>query len=740
MKPEVLQRFIVQGFLSVPPAASVPNETHAGISDAIMACGMSVPNPKFHGMPSPGGDAAGNNLLQAVPQVAGPACLKSPELKEVLTGLLGEGYRIHPHTRTHLRQKGAQTTMWHIDSYKGSWKSLRCHTPNHVMVCYYPQDTTRDMGPTELLPGTQYYCGDHDSPTYGRGCLPHLNDQLSNFSTAPWAFTCKAGSIMVMHYDLWHRALECSHDKCDRLMLKFAAWRTAPPLLHPSSLPIPAWPIAEGGVGLEELFVEPLLDFLRHDVPTAAPVGSPVGEDVLLRIERALNDAEEQQIASTLFERQKKNGKEARRNRVGIEMKYERDVAVVEKTMFVAAMKVGKDCVKEGTLQGFVIPQLIIFLKAICKPRAVAVVDKLRISEFVRLRSPVWRHVWFWMHGVDESTRRTTVDEESSFPLREIACSSSEPKRLRACYKLAETRGGEAVLRSIMMDPTCPTSVRRTAFYGYIACSCRRLGHLETGGGTVEELMPNIEFPESNDYAGQLSSATIRSLDGFDAELSLSPQSADREIAFLIASAMRTIPRRHVPAAIGSIFKLAVHGLSQGSGIAAHRVALEALASCCVDERYTKVVTCHFACTLAGKGGHSGERIVAAHSLSRISAQSITLDGDHERSCWLQDSISSIVPVLVQSLRCDPNRYVKAHVFETLCSFSASVSLGRNTSKRSDALESSWKSAVDCLSETSSYQINAVLSECRSVVDAHDFCRSVSLRRRCPVTTPEDPF
>jgi hypothetical protein len=85
-----------------------------------------------------------------------------------------------------------------------------------------------EMGPTELLPGTQYYRGDHDGESYGRGVLPNLNDQLTSFSTTPRAFTCVAGTIMVMHYDLWHRALECSDEHSNRLMLKFAAWRTDP--------------------------------------------------------------------------------------------------------------------------------------------------------------------------------------------------------------------------------------------------------------------------------------------------------------------------------------------------------------------------------------------------------------------------------------------------------------------------------------------------------------------------------
>ena len=148
-----LQRFMVQGYLKIEPATSkeVQNDARS-IRAKILSCPTDVPNPLYHSLKSPSGDAAGNNLLHvAHSEMIGKSFLDSPELVNTLSNLLGLEYRIHPHSRTHLRDKGAETTMWHVDIHKG-WSSQRYHK-HYVIVSYYPQDTTIDMGPTEILPG-----------------------------------------------------------------------------------------------------------------------------------------------------------------------------------------------------------------------------------------------------------------------------------------------------------------------------------------------------------------------------------------------------------------------------------------------------------------------------------------------------------------------------------------------------------------------------------------------------------
>ena len=80
-----------------------------------------------------------------------------------------------------------------------------------MMGFYYPQDTTEDMGPTAVLPATQYY-ETHESA--------HAQQEL--------ALCGEAGTVTLVHYDLWHRAMPNQSDK-KRHMLKFLFTRLDEP-------------------------------------------------------------------------------------------------------------------------------------------------------------------------------------------------------------------------------------------------------------------------------------------------------------------------------------------------------------------------------------------------------------------------------------------------------------------------------------------------------------------------------
>jgi len=143
LSDEQMAEFIVNGFLVFN---NLQNELPEKFSESIFD---QVENLKIQKGTNPG-----NNILPILPQLN--AVFETPTIKGALTSILGEGYSMHSHRFTHLTQNGFQNQNYHKDSYFG-YKFHRSHKPRHVMVMYYPQSVTKDMGPTGILPGKKYF-------------------------------------------------------------------------------------------------------------------------------------------------------------------------------------------------------------------------------------------------------------------------------------------------------------------------------------------------------------------------------------------------------------------------------------------------------------------------------------------------------------------------------------------------------------------------------------------------------
>ena len=51
--------------------------------------------------------------------------------------------------------------------FPGGGHGIRYHRPEYLLFFYYPQETTELMGPTEILPQSQYLSNDHEvTPTH----------------------------------------------------------------------------------------------------------------------------------------------------------------------------------------------------------------------------------------------------------------------------------------------------------------------------------------------------------------------------------------------------------------------------------------------------------------------------------------------------------------------------------------------------------------------------------------------
>ena len=150
----------------------------------------------------------GNNLLPAIPEIQ--EVFDHPIVHGAMQAVLGSDYVMHPHRYCHFNQQGSEGQNFHKDSYAGD-EQIRRHRCRWTMAFYYPQDVTEDMGPTAVLPGSQYY---------ETGESAHEQPEI--------ALCGEAGTVTIVHYDLWHRATPNRSDK-KRYMLKFLFLRLDEP-------------------------------------------------------------------------------------------------------------------------------------------------------------------------------------------------------------------------------------------------------------------------------------------------------------------------------------------------------------------------------------------------------------------------------------------------------------------------------------------------------------------------------
>ena len=192
-----MQQFIVSGYLTVH--ADYPASFHDDIYRQVDA------------MDQEGNE--GNNLLPRIPQIG--CVFEHPAVAGALTSLLGPGYVLNPHRFAHLNPPGRSGQRWHKDCYMFD-HYLRHPRFYWILAFYYPQDTTEDMGPSSILPGTHIFKTiSNDDPTKTREeALPLCGP---------------AGTVALVHFDSWHRATENVSDK-KRYMIKFQFARMQEPV------------------------------------------------------------------------------------------------------------------------------------------------------------------------------------------------------------------------------------------------------------------------------------------------------------------------------------------------------------------------------------------------------------------------------------------------------------------------------------------------------------------------------
>ena len=188
-----VQAYLTNGYITVQTAH--PPAVHQNIHQQIETLFATEGNP-------------GNDILPKVPDLY--QILRDPAVDGALQSLLGPSYLIHPHRHCHHNPSGSKGQGMHQDSYEND-QNVRHHRTRWTMAFYYPQDVSLDMGPTAILPATQYY-----------------NSSKQAYEREEQPLCGRAGTVTIVHYDLWHRAMPNASDR-DRFMVKFLFTRMGEP-------------------------------------------------------------------------------------------------------------------------------------------------------------------------------------------------------------------------------------------------------------------------------------------------------------------------------------------------------------------------------------------------------------------------------------------------------------------------------------------------------------------------------
>ncbi len=180
-----MQDFIVNGFVTVK--TDLPRSVHETIYRKTQEYTEKEGNP-------------GNNILPRVPELQ--EVFDDPAVRGAFTSILGENYVMHSHRHPHRNAPHSKGQGFHMDSYWGHQK-VRHHRPRWAMAFYYPQDTPLALGPSSVLSGTQYY-----------------SHRITQENEGEIALNGEAGTVTLIHFDLWHRAMANRTDKT-RYMMKF---------------------------------------------------------------------------------------------------------------------------------------------------------------------------------------------------------------------------------------------------------------------------------------------------------------------------------------------------------------------------------------------------------------------------------------------------------------------------------------------------------------------------------------
>ena len=184
-----MARFLVNGYHVI--ALDLP----AGLNEQIAE--------QLDGLTANPGDA----ITESVPQLW--QVVEHPQVRGALVSLLGEDYAVNSHRHWHCKLPGSGDMQWHQDGTNN-----RDTTIDRLLGLYYPHAITAEMGPTVIVPGTQF----RNAPTDRMATYSNIRGQVP--------LTVPAGTFAITHYDLWHGTAS-NRSGGKRHMIKFLFNRTS---------------------------------------------------------------------------------------------------------------------------------------------------------------------------------------------------------------------------------------------------------------------------------------------------------------------------------------------------------------------------------------------------------------------------------------------------------------------------------------------------------------------------------
>lgn len=189
LSDEQVLTFIALGYLVLRPTH--PDGYNARMHEALQQSGVET----------------GPGVTEHIPALF-EVC-ERPEVRGALTSLLGPDYVHLRHRNLYVNRPGSRSQGWHQDDDAPH----RLHDVSTLIVFYYPQDVTLEMGPTVLLPGSHF----REAPLDLLATYANIRGQ--QFMVVP------AGTVALIHGGLWH-AGTLNRSTLPRYMMKFMFERT----------------------------------------------------------------------------------------------------------------------------------------------------------------------------------------------------------------------------------------------------------------------------------------------------------------------------------------------------------------------------------------------------------------------------------------------------------------------------------------------------------------------------------